>query len=106
MSPPAEAERPFAEPWQAQAFALAVRLCETGRLHWKEWTATLAEELARDLADDGHHYYDHWLTALERLVLQKALCGPDDLRARKQDWIDAYRDTPHGQPVQLHPRAR
>jgi hypothetical protein len=31
----------FAEPWQAQAFALAVRLCEQGHLTWKEWAAAL-----------------------------------------------------------------
>jgi hypothetical protein len=27
----------FAEPWQAQAFALAVRLSEQGYFTWKEW---------------------------------------------------------------------
>lgn len=55
----------FAEPWQAQAFALAVKLSEQGHFTWKEWAATLAEELAAAAArgepDDGSHYYDHWL---------------------------------------------
>ena len=35
----------FAEPWQAQAFALAVKLSEQGHFTWKEWAAALAEEL-------------------------------------------------------------
>jgi nitrile hydratase accessory protein len=35
----------FAEPWQAQAFALAVKLSEKGHFTWKEWAATLASEL-------------------------------------------------------------
>ena len=35
----------FAEPWQAQAFALAVRLSAQGYFTWKEWAAALAEEL-------------------------------------------------------------
>jgi hypothetical protein len=35
----------FAEPWQAQAFALAVKLSEHGYFTWKEWASTLADEL-------------------------------------------------------------
>jgi hypothetical protein len=35
----------FAEPWQAQAFALAVKLSENGHFTWKEWTEALATEL-------------------------------------------------------------
>ena len=35
----------FAEPWQAQAFALAVKLSADGHFTWKEWAAALAEEL-------------------------------------------------------------
>ena len=61
----------FAEPWQAQAFALAVKLSEQGHFTWKEWAATLADELKaaadRGEPDDGSHYYEHWLAALERL---------------------------------------
>ena len=32
----------FAEPWQAQAFALAVKLSEQGHFTWKEWAGALA----------------------------------------------------------------
>jgi hypothetical protein len=32
-----EGEPVFAEPWQAQAFALAVKLSEQGHFTWKEW---------------------------------------------------------------------
>ena len=35
----------FAEPWQAQAFALAVKLSEAGYFTWKEWTSALAHDL-------------------------------------------------------------
>jgi nitrile hydratase accessory protein len=95
----------FAEPWQAQAFALAVKLCEQGHFKWTEWTAALAEELKgaadRGEPDDGSHYYHHWLAVLERLVAQKGLADPAALLARKQAWIEAYRRTPHGKPVEL-----
>src|SRR5215510_10902075 len=64
----------FAEPWQAQAFALAVKLSEAGHFTWKEWAAALADELkaaeARGEPDDGSHYYEHWLATLERLVME------------------------------------
>ena len=95
----------FAEPWQAQAFALAVRLSAQGHFTWKEWAATLAEELKaaadRGEPDDGSHYYHHWLAALERLVTAKRLSDPKAMLERKEAWAEAYGRTPHGKPVQL-----
>ena len=95
----------FAEPWQAQAFALAVKLSEQGHFTWKEWAAALANELetatSRGEPDDGSHYYDHWLAALEHLVTAKGLADPASLLARTEAWAEAYRGTPHGKPVVL-----
>ena len=95
----------FAEPWQAQVFALAVRLSAEGHFTWSEWTATFGDELkastARGEPDDGSRYYDCWLAALERIVTVKQLLGNDEIVARKEAWADAYRHTPHGQPVVL-----
>lgn len=103
---PRDQEGPvFAEPWQAQAFALAVRLSAQGHFTWKEWAAALAAELKaaadRGEADDGSRYYHHWLAALERLVVAKGLTDPDALLTRKEAWADAYRHTPHGRPIEL-----
>jgi nitrile hydratase accessory protein len=95
----------FAEPWQAQAFALAVKLSEQGHFTWKEWAAALTDELnaatSRGEPDDGSHYYDHWLAALEHLVTTKGLADSASLLACKEAWADAYRSTPHGMPVKL-----
>ena len=95
----------FAEPWQAQAFALAVKLSEQGLFSRKEWAAALAGELEaaahRGEPDDGSHYYDHWLAALEHLVQAKGLLDRAALVERKQAWADAYRHTPHGKPIEL-----
>jgi nitrile hydratase accessory protein len=95
----------FAEPWQAQAFAIAVKLSEQGHFTWKEWAAALADELkaaaSRGEADDGSRYYYHWLAALERLVTAKKLSDAAALLARKEAWAEAYRHTPHGKPVEL-----
>ncbi len=98
----------FAEPWQAQAFALAVKLSEASHFTWKEWASALAGELenaaTRGEPDDGGHYYDHWLAALEHLVTAKGLTDPAALADRKEAWADAYRHTPHGKPIELRPR--
>jgi nitrile hydratase accessory protein len=95
----------FAEPWQAQAFALAVKLSERGYFTWKEWAAALAHELKlaaqRGAPDDGSRYYECWLRALERLVAAKGLISSEILAERKRAWIAAYRRTPHGKPVEL-----
>ena len=98
----------FAEPWQAQAFALAVKLSEQGHFTWKEWAAALADELKaaeeRGEPDDGTRYYNHWVAALEHLVTEKGLTEFPALEKRKDAWADAYRHTPHGQPVVLRDR--
>jgi nitrile hydratase accessory protein len=95
----------FAEPWQAQAFALAVKLSDEGHFTWKEWAAALAAELKaaadRGEPDDGTHYYEHWLATLEGLLNAKGLTDPVALQTRKEAWAEAYRRTPHGKQVEL-----
>ena len=93
----------FAEPWQAQAFALALQLHAQGAFTWTEWARTLSERLKSAGADDdGLRYYEHWLAALEDLVLEKRLAAASALAERKHAWEDAYRRTPHGRPVELN----
>ena len=95
----------FQEPWQAQAFALAVKLSGLGYFTWKEWADALAAEIKSAEPDDGSKYYEHWLRALERLVAAKGLTTPEALQTRKEAWADAFRHTPHGHPVTLNPGA-
>ena len=100
----------FAEPWQAQAFALAVHLHRKGAFTWSQWATALSDEIARAAArgepDDGTHYYEFWLAALERLVREHGLAEQVALDARKEAWADAYRHTPHGKPVELQVTVR
>ena len=92
----------FAEPWQAQAFALALQLHARGAFTWPEWAEALSRRLkAAGPADDGRRYYEHWLATLEDLVMAKRLAGGPELAARKDDWEHAYRHTAHGRPVEL-----
>ncbi len=88
----------FSAPWEAQAFAMAVALYERGCFTWTEWSSTLAEVIAE--AKD-QRYYEHWLTALERIVERKALVAPGMLERRRREWEEAALRTPHGQPIEL-----
>lgn len=100
----------FREPWEAQAFAMAVRLHERGCFTWTEWASALSAEIsaARESGDPdlGDSYYLHWLAALEKLCLEKNLTTADALSARKAAWDRAARATPHGEPIELERAAR
>lgn len=103
---PRDAEGPvFREPWEAQAFALTLRLHEQGYFQWREWTEALAAEISAAQragdADLGDTYYRHWLAALEKLAVAKGLTDLQALSTRKAAWAKAYQETPHGQPVRL-----
>jgi nitrile hydratase accessory protein len=97
----------FREPWEAQAFAMALTLHERGLFSWKEWAATLADEIKRAQAkgdpDTGETYYLHWLATLERLVGEKGIASPATLRRYHEAWDHAADRTPHGSPIELRP---
>jgi len=105
---PRNAEGPvFREPWEAQAFAMALALHEWGVFTWPEWAAALAAEIKRAQAhgdpDTGETYYAHWLAALERLVAEKGVTDAGTLARYRDAWDHAADRTPHGQPIELRP---
>ncbi len=95
----------FQEPWQAQAFAMTLRLHEAGCFTWSEWAQSLGAEITRageaGEPDLGDTYYHHWLAALEKLVAAKGLVASDALAERKAAWAHAAAHTPHGAPILL-----
>jgi nitrile hydratase accessory protein len=97
----------FREPWQAQAFAMALALHQNGLFTWPEWAATLADEIKRAQAagdpDTGETYYLHWLAALERLVAEKGVASRETLDRYRDAWDHACDRTPHGKPIELTP---
>jgi nitrile hydratase accessory protein len=97
----------FREPWEAEAFAMAVALHERGLFAWSEWTAVLADEIRRAQAngdpDTGETYYRHWLAALERIVAEKGVTDAAALARYRDAWDHAADRTPHGMPIVLQP---
>ena len=96
---PLDADGPvFAEPWEARAFALAVRCHEQGLFDWPTWAEALAETIRAqpDLA-----YYRQWLATLETLLDRIGTVAEPERLARVDAWDRAARATPHGEPIVL-----
>lgn len=95
----------FSAPWEAQAFAMTLRLHERGVFTWSEWADALASAIKRAQAagdpDDGSTYYAHWLAALEAISAGKGVTSIDALEARRAAFDRAAKATPHGEPVLL-----
>lgn len=108
----------FAEPWQAHAFAMTVKLHEQGVFTWQEWADALSKKIS--LQDQQNHqdqengpaadvsqrvfqeaYFLAWLAALESLLIDKNILNQQEMVNMKTNWKEAYETTPHGQPVKL-----
>ena len=80
----------FAEPWEASAFALAVRLSGEGHFTWDEWAAALSEEIRSAQRegdpDLGDTYYRHWLRALECLCRERIARNRERRRSGYAGW--------------------
>jgi nitrile hydratase accessory protein len=106
FSAPGPLEVPvFSEPWQAQAFAMVLGLHERGLFSWAQWAAALARQIsAAQVAGDADlsgTYYQHWLSALEELVVAQGVAAPSELSALQRAWAHAAARTPHGQAIEL-----
>ena len=92
----------FAEPWQAEAFAMVLALHSRGLFGWHKWAQALSTELKRPGAlEDGSDYYHRWVAALESLVAAKNVAKSTDVDDLAASWQRAAHATPHGQPIRL-----
>jgi len=96
----------FKEPWEAEAFAMTLALHEKGVFTWPQWATILSSEIDRAQAsgdpDLGDTYYQHWLAALERIVVEQGITNTHQLAKLYDDWNSAAHSTPHGQPITLN----
>jgi nitrile hydratase accessory protein len=88
----------FAEPWEAQAFALVVALHDRGHFSWSEW----AQALGAHTRETGKAAdYAAWLTTLERLLAARDVVAPAILADRRAAFARVAAATPHGEPILL-----
>ncbi|MBL8340081.1 MAG: nitrile hydratase accessory protein [Rubrivivax sp.] len=97
----------FRAPWEAHAFAMTLSLHRAGLFTWNEWATSLAacirQAQTQGDPDLGDTYYQHWLAALERLVVEKGAGSAHELHRTGQAWAHAAGRTPHGRPIELTP---
>ena len=97
----------FHEPWEAQAFAMALSLYERGLFTWTEWAAALTDEIKlaqkNGDPDTGTTYYLHWLATLEKMVAAKGVATVEIQHRYRDAWDHAADRTPHGAPIELKP---
>jgi nitrile hydratase accessory protein len=71
--PRTNGELVFAAPWEGRAMAMAIGVTQALELPWDEFRLRLIDELARE---PQRPYYESWLAALERLVVDRGLVAP------------------------------
>ena len=102
--PMVNGELAFDSPWQGRVFGIARGLAEQGIFEWDAFRVCLIEQIAsfdRDqhepasvvgLSTPRFHYYDHFLAALEALLVERSIIAPGELSQR----IRAFAVRPHG----------
>lgn len=106
-------ELAFNEPWEIRAFALAVSAHKEGRFEWTDFQGALIEsikgweERVENLDDPSWSYYQHWVSALEK-VLDKV--DVPTLEARTRDVLATPPNRNHHKaeldPIAIDPARR
>jgi nitrile hydratase accessory protein len=71
----------FDAPWQGRAFGMAVGVVARLGLEWKVFQERLIAAIA---ADPAAPYYDCWVAALERLMLDYGAVTAEELNAARE----------------------
>lgn len=100
----------FQNPWHGQVFAITVQLSENGNFSWTEFVEIFGDSLkeARLKLSDlngNDDYFNCWLEALEEIIILKEMGNSKILSVLKNDWVNAYLSTPHGDPVKIKQRS-
>ena len=100
----------FQNPWHSQLFAITVQLSERGNFTWKEFVEYFGKSLnkariIKQNLDGNDDYFNSWLLALEEIIISKEIGNSKILSIIKDDWINAYLSTPHGDPVKIKQRS-
>jgi nitrile hydratase accessory protein len=77
----------FSQTWERQAFGVALALSKNGHFDWEDFRQKLISAIgewegSHEPEDPSWSYYERWLTALERLLVQEQIVTAEDLAAR------------------------
>ncbi|MFM8331053.1 MAG: nitrile hydratase accessory protein [Candidatus Methylumidiphilus sp.] len=98
-------DNPFRNIWEAEVFAIGNLLIKQGFMTQREWVEVFSEEIKaaqeRGDPDRGDTYYDHWASALERVLIERGLTDRETLTEQQRLWELARKNTPHGVALSL-----
>jgi nitrile hydratase accessory protein len=100
---PPECERPqvFAAPWEAQIFAIVVKLHEAGLFAWRDFAERLSAEIH---AHPGQGYYESWADAAMELLMDKGFIDEAALLAQSRA-VERFRASDHHHVARTTPIA-
>ena len=83
----------FNRPWEGRAFGMAVALRSSRPYPWRAFQDRLEGEIAAaGPSDDGSRYYERWVAAFERLLVDEGLVGEEELERRVREYREGLRD--------------
>lgn len=91
----------FGAAWEGRVFGLATAMHGARLFEWDEFRDRLIAEIAEadraggESAEDLHapsHYYERWLDAFERLLVERGLLSREELTARLAEFESGQRD--------------
>lgn len=91
----------FNTPWESRAFGMATALYEQGLYqHWDEFRHRLMDEIAdwesrNRESPEKWNYYERWLAALERLLVEKGILSKEAIDVRTAEFASGARDERH-----------
>jgi len=85
--PRSNGELSFRRLWEGRAFGMAIALSKKGHYEWEDFRQSLISSIAEWEAehrkdDPDWDYYERWLLALEKIVLEARLLSPEEIEAR------------------------
>jgi nitrile hydratase accessory protein len=88
----------FETPWESRAFGVAIALHDAGAVDFEEFRARLIAEI-REAGDTNHStdYYECWLHALERVLLERQIVSSEEIEERSATIAHAWAHD-HGHP--------
>jgi nitrile hydratase accessory protein len=90
--PRSNGELVFEAPWEGRIFGVAVALNDRRAYHWDDFRSRLIDEIATAEACGAEStYYERWLTAFEKLLVERGLVSPAELEARTAEYARGER---------------
>jgi nitrile hydratase accessory protein len=86
----------FHTPWEGRILAMSVLLLEKGFYPWKTFNGQFVQEIGEaerqhPEIDVASTYYQHWVKAFEKVLIEKKVLTPEQLQTRTHEFESGQR---------------